>query len=209
MCEKSWAFPAVRKGGNHPAYSSREFGIPVPAARWNDREGGTTLTLNLFILQYQNCLTIFLHIQCHHRKSSPEGNSVPNLSESDLKLSGAGPGINPWAASVGCTLGWQQHSQKNSQYSTCKLPSITRGRTTKPEAAQCIWEVTNLDLIIGIHRFWVKLVPWLPVLWGAQGSDQIWPYKEIICFSVVCSQILFLQSGTWGTKSTFHPAPAE
>lgn len=82
-------------------------------------------------------------------------------------------------------LGSQQHSQKNSQYLTCKLPSITRGRRTKPEAAQCIWEVINLDLITGIQRFWVKLVPWLPVLRVAQGSDQIWPYKEKICFSVV------------------------
>lgn len=35
----------------------------------------------------------FLHIKYHHRKSSPEGNSVPKLSESGLKPSGAGPGV--------------------------------------------------------------------------------------------------------------------
>lgn len=110
MCEKSWAFPAVRRGVNHPKYSvhSLEFlcSSKVQCVRW---EGPTATQLEIYLfysIGHQLCLTMplpawkgFLHIQCHHRKSSPEGNFILNLSERGLKLSGVGPGVNSCAAS--------------------------------------------------------------------------------------------------------------
>lgn len=161
----------------------------------------------------------FLHLKWHCRKSSPEGNSVPDLSESGLKPCGVGPGFNSCAASH--CHGAHQHAQKSSEYLVCKLPSVvpkaaSQGAEQQNQRLPNAWGKFQFwSLITGIHRFCVKLLPWLPVLqlplvWVSQGSDQIWPHKENICFSVGWwpNSVPF-RDGTRGTNTTFHPAPAE
>lgn len=126
MSEKSWAFPAATQ---HIPRESLEFLF--------QQQGGMLEGEGLHQLNFKSiyftvpklCLTMplpawkgFLHIKYHHRKSSPERKSVPNLSESGLKPSGVGPGVNPWCCSsdvpsgLHTRPGFSQHSHKNSVF---------------------------------------------------------------------------------------------